>query len=73
MNREKDLRFMHKHGITREYIMAVTCECPVCGAEVELQGYKENEFIDCPECGESLEIVSLTPPVLEQVPEEEDD
>ncbi len=52
---------------------ATTCECPLCGAEIALNGYEENELIDCPECGESLEIVSLTPPVLEQAPEEEED
>lgn len=49
------------------------CECPLCGAEIDLEGYEENELIDCPDCGESLEIVSLTPPVLESAPEEEED
>ena len=49
------------------------CECPLCGAEIDLIGYEENELLECPECGETLEIVSLIPPVLEQAPDEEED
>jgi len=51
----------------------VTCECPLCGANIDLKGHEENELLDCPDCGETLEVVSLTPPVLEAAPEEEED
>lgn len=47
-----------------------TCECPICNAELDLGGYEENDLIECPECRAKLEIVSLTPPVLEEIPEE---
>ena len=48
----------------------IMCECPICDAELDLGGYEENDLIECPECRTKLEIVSLTPPVLEEVPEE---
>jgi alpha-aminoadipate carrier protein LysW len=53
--------------------MMITCECPICDAELDLSGYDENDLIECPECGTKLEIVSLTPPVLEEIPEEDED
>jgi len=51
----------------------ITCECPLCYADIDLSGYEENDIIECPECGAKLEIVSLTPPVLEEIPEENDE
>lgn len=48
------------------------CECPLCDRRIELEGYEENDLIDCPECSVKLEIVSLTPPVLEEVAVEEE-
>ncbi len=49
------------------------CECPLCDAEIDLSGYEENDIIECPECNAKLEIVSLTPPVLEEIPEEDNE
>lgn len=49
------------------------CECPMCDAEINLRGYKENQMIKCPECGAKLEIVSLTPPVVEEPLRDDDD
>ena len=51
----------------------VTCECPMCDVEIKLDGYEENNLLECPKCGTKLEIVSLTPPVLEEAPEENED
>jgi alpha-aminoadipate carrier protein LysW len=49
------------------------CECPVCSIKVDLYGCEENEIIECPACGTNLEIVSLSPPVLEDSSEDDDD
>ena len=53
--------------------MMLTCECPLCDYEINLDGYEEDEFFECPQCKTRLEIVSLAPPVLEASPEEDDD
>lgn len=45
----------------------VGCKCPMCGMEINLDGYEETDIIECPNCGIDLEIVSLTPPVLEEL------
>jgi alpha-aminoadipate/glutamate carrier protein LysW len=49
------------------------CECPMCNTKIDLAGCEEDEIIECPDCGVDLEIVSLTPPVLEALPQEDDD
>lgn len=48
------------------------CECPLCETTINLDGYEENDMVDCPGCGAKLEIISLTPPVLEELLSEED-
>jgi alpha-aminoadipate carrier protein LysW len=54
--------------------MAITAECPVCGADVELpQGTVQGELITCPDCGVELEVISLDPPQVEEAPQEEED
>ena len=45
------------------------CECPICGTEIELEEYEGNNVIECPICETLLEIVSLTPPLLEEFPD----
>jgi alpha-aminoadipate carrier protein LysW len=49
------------------------CKCPICDTEIELEEYEENDVIECPICERLLEIVSLVPPVLEEVPDMEED
>lgn len=49
-----------------------TCECPLCDRDLSLRGYEEDDVIECPHCGTSLEVVSLDPPVVE-TPLEDDD
>lgn len=51
----------------------VTCECPMCNIEINLDGCEENDIIECPNCGIDLEIVSLMPPVLEELLREDED
>ncbi len=49
-------------------------ECPVCGAEFELEDDAvEGELITCVECGTELEVTSLDPPTVEEAPSEEED
>ena len=49
------------------------CECPICDTEIELDEYGENDVIECPICETLLEIVSLVPPLLEELPDMEED
>lgn len=49
-------------------------ECPVCGAELELEADAvEGELIACPDCGTELEVTSLDPPAVDEAPKEEED
>jgi len=49
-------------------------ECPVCGADIELDEDTEiGELIECPECGSELEVTGTDPFVLEEAPQEEED
>lgn len=49
-------------------------ECPVCGAEFELQDDAvEGELITCADCGTELEVTSLDPPEVAEAPSEEED
>lgn len=49
-------------------------QCPLCAAEVTLTTNIEiGEFLDCGECGEELEVLSLSPPTLSEALEEEED
>ncbi|AAL81805.1 lysine biosynthesis protein LysW [Pyrococcus furiosus DSM 3638] len=48
-------------------------ECPVCGAEIEVDGVELHQIVECPVCGAELEVVSLNPLTLEELPEVEED
>jgi len=49
-------------------------ECVECGAEVALHDDIEvAEIVDCTTCGAELEVVDVSPPVLEEAPELEED
>ncbi|MBL7661327.1 lysine biosynthesis protein LysW [bacterium] len=49
-------------------------QCPLCAGEFALpQGAEIGELLDCGECGEELEVISVSPPKLKQAPEEEED
>lgn len=51
----------------------MSCKCPECDADIELDDVLEGEIVDCPECGVELEVVSTNPLRLELAPEEEED
>ena len=54
--------------------MKKVAECPVCGAEIELDNSTVvGELITCPECGAELEVINLDPPELAEAPSEEED
>ncbi|MDH3715645.1 MAG: lysine biosynthesis protein LysW [Gammaproteobacteria bacterium] len=49
-------------------------ECPVCGADVELEDDAvQGELIPCPDCGSELELLETEPPKLGEAPEAEED
>jgi alpha-aminoadipate carrier protein LysW len=49
-------------------------ECPECMAELSLpDDVEENEIFMCPDCGVELEVISVSPLVLEMAPEEAED
>ncbi len=48
-------------------------ECPVCGCNIEYSNVELGELLTCPDCGSDLEIVSVSPVVLNEAPEEEED
>ena len=54
--------------------MTDTAECIECGAEVDLADDTEiGEIVDCTTCGTELEVIDVSPPVLERAPELEED
>ncbi len=49
-------------------------ECPVCGADVQLEAdIVVGELLECPDCGSELEILTVKPPTLGEAPETEED
>jgi alpha-aminoadipate carrier protein LysW len=49
-------------------------ECPVCGAEVNLDSDTlVGELIECTECGTELEVISVNPVIVGVAPQEEED
>lgn len=48
--------------------------CPVCDGRVyvEDKALAVGEIVECPDCGATLEIVSLTPLKVEEIEPEED-
>jgi alpha-aminoadipate carrier protein LysW len=48
--------------------------CPVCEADVPVPGDAiVHELVDCGDCATELEIASLSPPLLKEAPQEEED
>jgi alpha-aminoadipate carrier protein LysW len=53
---------------------ATMSDCVECGAAVSLHADLEvAEIVDCTTCGAELEVVDVSPPVLEKAPELEED
>jgi len=48
-------------------------DCPVCGTTVELQNTEEHEIVECDICTSDLEVYSMDPVILEEVPEIQED
>ena len=49
--------------------------CPACEAEIEVDEFDvdKGDQLNCPECGEMLEVISLSPLELDLVSDEDDD
>ena len=49
-------------------------QCPECEAIIDLEGedVEEGQLVDCPECGEELEVVNTNPVELDLSEEEEE-
>ncbi len=50
-----------------------SANCPECDANIALEDVVEGEILVCPDCGVDLEVMSLSPLVLELAPMEEED
>ena len=49
-------------------------ECPVCGADVELQADTEQgELVECGDCGTDLEVTAVNPFAVSEAPQAEED
>jgi len=49
-------------------------DCPVCGATISRQiDMVVGELLECTDCGTEMEVLSLTPFVLAEAPQEEED
>lgn len=52
----------------------LSCECPECGAMIEMQDDTEvGEIVECPDCTAELEVMGVEPLNLQLAPEEEED
>lgn len=49
--------------------------CPACEADIEVDEFDvdRGDQISCPDCGEALEVVSLSPVELDLVSDDEED
>jgi len=47
-------------------------ECPGCESTIALSGAKVGDRMDCPECGEKLEVISVKPLELDYAFDDED-
>jgi alpha-aminoadipate/glutamate carrier protein LysW len=49
--------------------------CPVCDAEIDVEedDLEEEDTLSCDECGADLHVVSVDPPVLEPLEEDDED
>jgi len=51
-------------------VVNTMAECTECGADVALpEDPLEGEIVDCTTCGTELEVVEVSPPVLQRAPE----
>lgn len=51
-----------------------TAPCPLCHSDVIMDDdVYENDLVTCANCGQDLEIISLTPVILEAIEEEGDE
>ncbi len=50
-------------------------DCPACEADVDVDAFDVDlgDTVSCPECGEMLEVISLTPVELDLLPGDEAD
>ncbi len=49
-------------------------ECPVCGADVQLEAdIVVGELLECPDCGSELDVLNVEPLALSEAPETEED
>ncbi|HED09838.1 MAG TPA: lysine biosynthesis protein LysW [Caldithrix abyssi] len=54
--------------------MSLDVACVICDAPISLPADTvEDELLECPECGSELVVASLTPPLLEEAPQTEED
>ena len=69
---------MHQHFptgnaqyfVVRKNNMAIS-ECPSCTYHIALpSNLEEGSVLQCPDCGEMLKLVSIFPPIFEQMKEE---
>ncbi len=50
--------------------MAIS-ECPACTFHIPLSSSMgEGDVMECPDCGARLKLVSLSPPIFEEIKEE---
>ncbi|MCX6772898.1 MAG: lysine biosynthesis protein LysW [Candidatus Micrarchaeota archaeon] len=50
--------------------MAIS-ECPSCTFHIPIESnMQEGDVIECPDCGAKLKLVSLMPPLFEEIKEE---
>jgi alpha-aminoadipate/glutamate carrier protein LysW len=48
--------------------------CPECeGGVTVAAAVRQNEIVECPDCGSELEVIALHPPTLARAPEVEED
>ena len=48
-------------------------ECPECAAAIQARPQLAGEILDCGDCGAELEVMSLTPVVVQLAPQVEED
>lgn len=52
---------------------SLSASCPVCETSLGLVSPRLHEVLECPTCGVRLEVSSLSPLVLEELPEVKED
>jgi len=54
-------------------VASLSASCPVCETSLGLASPRLHEVLECPTCGVRLEVSSLSPLVLEELPEVKED